>query len=175
MAITEVKRNVNLGISKIEFICPECKAKKSLNVPNSVIAEAKQLTTMSIARGLVCDHQFQAFVDKQFRVRGYQRVDFEFESTSNQKKDLDQNEQAQEEKELFRNLVLEGNFLEFKPQIKGKNRKDLVENRNIKTKRKELDIEEIYEEFWEFIDENNDKFKDFIQNDSRRNEIHLDY
>ena len=78
MAVTEVKTNISIDTSKVEFICPVCKSKKLLEIPNSVIVEAKQLTTMSIARGLVCDHQFQAFVDKQFQVRGYQRVDFLF-------------------------------------------------------------------------------------------------
>ncbi|MFW9829414.1 MAG: hypothetical protein ACFFEY_17705 [Candidatus Thorarchaeota archaeon] len=175
MAITEVKKNVNLDTVKIEFICPVCKAKKSLDVPNSVIAEAKQLTTMSIARGLVCDHQFQAFVDKQLQVRGYQRVDFEFDSISNQEKVLNQKEKKQEDKELYKNLVLEGDFLEFKPQIKKKNLNSWVQNKRIQLQKKELDLKEIYEEFWEFIDESNDKFKDFIDNDSRRNKTLLNY
>ncbi|MFX1452620.1 MAG: hypothetical protein ACFFCM_17415, partial [Promethearchaeota archaeon] len=38
----------------------------------------KHLTTISIPSGSVCDHGFQAFVDKNYKVRGYQIVDFEF-------------------------------------------------------------------------------------------------
>ena len=56
---------------------------------------------MSIARGLVCEHQFQAFVDKQFKVRGYQRVDFEFESQSNEKKNDISRKFEENEQELF--------------------------------------------------------------------------
>ena len=109
MAITEVKKNIKIGKSKIEFICPVCKAKKFLKIPNSVIAEAKQLTTMSIAKGLVCDHQFQAFVDKNFQIRGYQRVDFEFESTERKVSNSKPKRIREDDKEIFKNLIIEGN------------------------------------------------------------------
>jgi len=167
MAITEVKSNAKIDISKIHFICPVCKSKKLLEVPKSVIEEAKQLTTMSIARGLVCEHQFQAFVDKNFQVRGYQRVDFEIENKLNQEKSSNLSSFRQNNEELFENLVLEGNYLEYKPQkINGK------KNGYQKTPshQNEMTLEEIYNEFWEFIDENNEKFKDFIDKDSRRNQ-----
>jgi len=35
------------------------------------------LTTVSIPFGLICNHSFNAFIDKKFKVRGYQKVDFE--------------------------------------------------------------------------------------------------
>lgn len=48
-------------------------------MPVKVINSAKQLTTVSIPSGTVCEeHSFQAFSDKNFIVRGYQSVDFEF-------------------------------------------------------------------------------------------------
>jgi len=62
----------------ILVICPTCKTKKELKIPTKIINQAKQLTTVSIPLGAVCEHGFQAFVDKNFIVRGYQRVDFEF-------------------------------------------------------------------------------------------------
>ena len=126
MAITEVKKNVKIGKSKIEFICPVCKSKKFLEIPNSVIAEAKQLTTMSIAKGLVCDHQFQAFVDKNFQVRGYQRVDFEFESIERNESNSNPKQFKEDESEILDNLILEGNYLEYRPK------KILNNNDNIK-------------------------------------------
>ena len=58
--------------------CPNCKASRKLRVPVKIINQSKQLTTISIPSGLNCDHSFQAFVDKNFIVRGYQTVDFEF-------------------------------------------------------------------------------------------------
>lgn len=62
----------------INIICPSCKSKKELKIPTKVINQAKQLTTVSIPSGAVCKHGFQAFVDKNFVVRGYQTVDFDF-------------------------------------------------------------------------------------------------
>jgi len=58
--------------------CPICDIKKNLNMPYKIINQSKQLTTVSIPKGLVCEHSFQAFLDKNFKVRGYQKVDFEF-------------------------------------------------------------------------------------------------
>ena len=63
---------------EIQVICPTCKTKKALRIPSKIINHAKQLTTVSIPSGAVCEHGFQSFVDKNFKVRGYQKVDFEF-------------------------------------------------------------------------------------------------
>lgn len=38
-------------------------------------------------------------------------------------------------------------------------------------KRKEMTLEEIYDEFWEFIDDNNHEFREFIIKDPRRGTI----
>ena len=175
MAITEVKRNVNINRSKVEFICPVCKSKKSLEIPKTVISEAKQLTTMSIARGLVCEHQFQAFVDKNFQVRGYQRVDFEFENKSNDEKSSDFNSIKQDDFDLFENLILEGNYIEYKPKEIPKIIHNRQKNRKTNFQKKNMSLEDIYNEFWEFIDENNEKFRVFINKDPRRSQNPLLY
>ena len=65
-------------LASIHVVCPSCKSKKDLRIPTKIINQAKQLTTVSIPSGAVCEHGFQAFVDKNFKVRGYQKVDFEF-------------------------------------------------------------------------------------------------
>ena len=62
----------------ILIVCPTCGVKKDLKFPTKIINQAKQLTTVSIPAGTVCEHGFQSFVDKNFKVRGYQKVDFEF-------------------------------------------------------------------------------------------------
>ncbi|MFW9819627.1 MAG: hypothetical protein ACFFE5_08465, partial [Candidatus Thorarchaeota archaeon] len=62
----------------IHVICPTCKSKKELKIPTKIINQAKHLTTVSIPSGAVCKHGFQAFIDKNFVVRGYQKVDFDF-------------------------------------------------------------------------------------------------
>jgi len=64
----------------LKFICPVCRSEKKLQVPKSIVLEAKEhLTTMFIDRGLVCDHQFQALIDKNFIIQRYHIVDFEGE------------------------------------------------------------------------------------------------
>ncbi len=63
---------------EVLIVCPKCRQNKQLSVPKKIINQSKQLTTVSIPSGLCCEHGFQAFIDKQFKVRGYQQVDFDF-------------------------------------------------------------------------------------------------
>jgi hypothetical protein len=85
-------------LQDILIVCPKCKVNKKLKIPKKVINTAKQLTTISIPSNLCCEHSFQAFVDKNFIVRGYQSVDFEFthlelyESSDSTFEDQDQGE-----------------------------------------------------------------------------------
>lgn len=58
-------------------MCPKCQTKKIINVPIKIINQSKQLTTVSVPLGLICNHSFQAFIDKNFKIRAYQKVDFE--------------------------------------------------------------------------------------------------
>ena len=59
---------------EINSVCPVYKSEKVLPFSRNIISRATILTTMSIAKGSVCKHQFQAFIDKNFRVRGYHQV-----------------------------------------------------------------------------------------------------
>ena len=59
----------------VKFVCPVCKSEKELKISTSIISDAKQLTTISIQKNEICEHHFQAFIDKNFKVRGYQKVD----------------------------------------------------------------------------------------------------
>ena len=171
----------------IKFICPVCKAYKFVNIPESVINSAHQLTTVSIPKGLVCRHHFQAFVDKNFAIRGYQKVDFELAF------DLLQKKNAKKPCEDFhKQLLIDGNYVEFTPLDLGKLKKMKKEklfikeeilsnplNKAIESKEKNkpaksgsyMSLEEIYNEFWELIDDNNVEFKQFIELDERRKKI----
>ncbi len=121
----------------IKFICPNCKAEKEINIPIEVVNNSSQLTTVSIPKRLICEHHFQAFIDKNFKVRGYQKVDFEIENRP------------------FK--------INEKLSSKGGQDKGANLHKQIGTK-----LKEIYEEFWEFIDDNNAYFKEFIKKDKRR-------
>jgi hypothetical protein len=62
----------------VKIICPECNSSEELQIPKKIINQSKQLTTVSIPSNLICEHSFQAFIDKNFHIRGYQKVDFDF-------------------------------------------------------------------------------------------------
>lgn len=182
MEIPDLESNIEINTSfeekKVLFICPVCKAKKGLEVPKSVIKKAKQITTMSIARGLVCAHQFQAFVDKHFKVRGYQRVDFELENQNKDEQEIISSRFKETEEELFENLILEGNYVEYKPkkrinynkkqrgiELMNSQKKTVQKNKQKLIKKKKMTLKEIYEEFKDFIDVDNERFAPFIEDD----------
>jgi len=193
MALTQPTQNANTtsleDSTQIRFICPVCKTAKTLQFPKSVIIKAEGLTTMSIAKGLVCEHHFQAFVDKNCAVRGYQRVDFEFENASVRKNKLNSENLKNNDKDLFENLILEGNYLEYRPKrIKSdkdnqnnnyrvnnqtKNEKK-HQNKQNNSKNIKMTLQDIYDEFWEFIDDDNELFREFIIRDPRRKEKRYD-
>jgi len=58
--------------------CPECQTQKYLKVPLKILEQSENVVTISIPTGMICEHHFQAFVDHNSAVRGYQVVDFEF-------------------------------------------------------------------------------------------------
>ena len=175
MAVTKLSHSTDItpldNPAKIQFICPVCKAEKALQFPKSVITQAKGLSTLSIASGLVCEHQFQAFVDKNCAVRGYQRVDFEFEKIKTEEQRLQNRENKTNDDELFENLILEGNYLEYTPKQEKENKvvkKQKVQDDPIQENKS---LQEIYNEFWEFIDEDNERFQEFIKYDVRRKNL----
>ena len=72
----QVQQIPSFETTTISIICPICKKNKNVVIPKSIINEAKLLTAVSIAKDIVCEHHFQAFVDKNYIVRGYQKIDF---------------------------------------------------------------------------------------------------
>lgn len=61
----------------IDVICPVCKSQDSIHIPHNILKKVG-LITISIPKDSICEHHFQVFIDKDFKVRGYQKVDFEF-------------------------------------------------------------------------------------------------
>jgi hypothetical protein len=158
--------------SKVKITCPVCKVNKELKFPKSVINEANQLTTISLPKGLLCDHHFQAFLDKNFVVRGYQKVDFEFEPQKFINPKADVKLFNENDEEFFDNLIIEGDFVEYIPKRKN-NRDSHPFSKNTELNTGKRNIKDIYDEFWEFIDEKNIEFKEFIEKDKRRLKLKL--
>jgi len=149
----------------VNIICPICKSKKDITVPVSIINQTG-LTTVSIPKDLVCKHHFQVFIDKQFKVRGYQKIDLDLALNKNKVSNIDNLNKNDDQ--LFENLILEGNYLEYKPKKVKKIHMNSEPEKIVSNETKEMTLKEIYEEFWEFIDDNNPEFKDFIIKDKKR-------
>lgn len=61
---------------KIEVVCPICKTSKEIDIPERIINRESFLTSVLIPEFRVCNHAFMQFINKDFEVRGYQKVDF---------------------------------------------------------------------------------------------------
>ncbi|MHA2425357.1 MAG: hypothetical protein ACXAEF_11245 [Candidatus Thorarchaeota archaeon] len=109
----ETKGNtINLTI-----ICPDsaCGTKKEITVPaDNLKQSASGIVTISISKGLVCDHSFQVFVDANGRVRGYKKPDFELSFTPEQES-VDSTTQYEETERILSGAqVILGDELFFK-------------------------------------------------------------
>ncbi|MBN1802414.1 MAG: hypothetical protein JW891_12960 [Candidatus Lokiarchaeota archaeon] len=60
----------------VQVQCPACQHKKIIHLPKNIVKRTG-LTTISIPKNTICEHQFQIFLDANLIVRGYQKVDFE--------------------------------------------------------------------------------------------------
>ncbi len=163
--------NVYAKTHKFQVICPICKKREIIGIPESRLKNNSPLTTISIHKGLICEHHFQFFLDRNFQIRGYQKVDLELQQESSKKlrngiKVFNQNKDNI--KANFENLDPEGEKIRQIPlsQEKHKEEKKQKEVHVLPSKKKNM--KEIYEEFWEFIDDNNKTFLDYIINDKRR-------
>ena len=75
-----IKTKICYKISSVEvlFQCPKCGKSSKLEVPNYLLINCKNIITLSIPSGIICEHSIQAYIDKHFKVRGIEVADFEF-------------------------------------------------------------------------------------------------
>jgi translation elongation factor EF-4 len=154
----------------IEVICPVCKAKRVIQIPKSVVNQASQLTTISVPQGKVCQHHFQLFIDKNFSIRGYQKVDFQVnpgEIKKDKRLKPTYKDHFVNSLDLYQSNNSEDNSSKIIPEKPNyqKRTSNFEENFN---KKNNMTLQEIYEEFWEFIDDNNEVFRRFIIKDKNR-------
>ena len=153
---------VPVTTQKIQIICPICKTRDLIGVPKRELNKSSHLTTISIQKGLICPHHFQVFVDKNLQIRGYQKVDFELNNENSRKlrngvKAFKQNKELN--KDIFKSPVESNDLLKFKENVN--KFQEIVKEKKKKT------MKELYDEFWEFIEEDNKIFQNFIINDIR--------
>jgi len=84
---------------KILLRCPKCETQKRIKVPSKIITQSGAVITIGIPVGLICDHSFQAYVDKYSGVRGYQVVDFVIPKTEYYQSDLPKEDQKLKDKQ----------------------------------------------------------------------------
>jgi len=158
--------------NKFQVICPICKRREIIGIPESRLKNNSPLTTISIHKGLICEHHFQFFLDKNFQIRGYQKVDLELQQESSKTlrngiKVFNQNKERN--KANFENLFPEGEKIKLIPLSEEKNKEDkTLKQTRVLLSSKKKSLKEIYEEFWEFIDDSNKTFLDYITKDKRR-------
>ncbi len=157
----------------VQVICPVCKAQNTVRIPKSVINQASQLTTVSVPKGEICQHHFQLFIDKNFKIRGYQKVDFQLDSENDKKKKNlkhSYKDNYVSSLKLYKSSVSKDNSIKNVPK-KPDNKKEtkiIEESFNRKNHRT---LQDIYEEFWEFISDNNEIFQKFIVKDKKRRSL----
>jgi hypothetical protein len=157
---------------KIEVVCPICKNRDLIGIPQKSINKSSHLTTISIHKGLICPHHFQFFIDKNLQIRGYQKVDFELNNNNSKKltngiKAFNDNG-MKDNTPLFQNFHRKEEIIEQKEITLIQRKKDAEMYQKKQSQKKKKSLKEIYDEFWEFIEEDNNLFEDFILNDKRR-------
>jgi len=157
----------------VQVICPVCKTQNTIRIPKSVINQASQLTTVSVPKGEICQHHFQLFIDKNFKIRGYQKVDFQLDSENDKKKkNLRHNykENFVNSLNLYKSSVSKDNSIKNVPK-KPDNKKETKKSEESFTRKNHRTLQDIYDEFWEFISDNNEIFQKFIVKDKTRRSL----
>ncbi|MFX1426946.1 MAG: hypothetical protein ACFFBE_10880 [Promethearchaeota archaeon] len=62
----------------VQINCPMCEKEKSLKIPMKIINQNLVITTINIPKGMICEHSFQVLIDKSYKIRRYQLIDYEF-------------------------------------------------------------------------------------------------
>ncbi|MHA1274340.1 MAG: hypothetical protein ACTSVV_13830 [Promethearchaeota archaeon] len=205
----ELNNKILKNKKRIRVICPVCRKDKYIAIPISIVKNSSNVATFSIPKNMVCNHHFQIFVDKDFKVRGYQKVDAIIDDKIMAP---EVSNDYNNDNELFENLIIEGNHIEWKPLKKNKkpelrkeneyfiNNSKIQNDKTIKElksepnspslekqinntlkglnalrefkinnkQKRDMTIEDVYNEFWEFIDDDNELFAEFINKDKRR-------
>jgi hypothetical protein len=157
--------------NKIQVICPICKTRDVVGIPPSGLNKKSQLTTISVHKGLICPHHFQFFMDSNFQIRGYQKVDLELNQENSKKlmNGVKAFKQAENKSgDLFEKVILDGNSVKYQPLNSNQITERINSPKEKISKRKKMTSKEIYEEFWEFIDDTNKTFHEFMIKDNRR-------
>lgn len=167
MAILEsnVSKNIDSEFVIVPVVCPICNSKKEVNVPKSVMSRTKNLATISIQEDITCKHHFQIFIDKNYAVRGYQKVDFQIGSNFKEPKKLHEHQLKNNKNSVSEKSQFLYDSHESRSLVKGAMPNQVKKEERTKGK---MTLKNVYEEFREFIDDDNEEFMEFISKDKKR-------
>ena len=61
----------------VKIICPKCKASKKIPIPKDIIKKKETgATSVYVPAHMVCEHEFYAYIDKNFMVRDYLLLEY---------------------------------------------------------------------------------------------------
>ncbi len=61
---------------KVRIICPFCGDQKVLELPSDCVNKSSPLTSILIQSDTICYHNFVAYLDRDFKIRGTQKIDY---------------------------------------------------------------------------------------------------
>lgn len=64
---------------EVRLQCPNCRAVGFRKIPSSLVDEVEGLASVLVPKSAICEHAFQVYLDRDFNVRGYQKVDHAIE------------------------------------------------------------------------------------------------
>lgn len=62
----------------IIITCPVCAANDEISFPKEIFSRENQIITVSIPQGTICEHPFQLYLDNDYNIKGYQKIDYTF-------------------------------------------------------------------------------------------------
>ncbi len=73
---SKVQVKAILRYKKVRVSCPICNAQKLLEFPLNCVNTSNPLTLVLILNDKICVHSFIVYLDRDFKVRGTQKIDF---------------------------------------------------------------------------------------------------
>ena len=90
----------------IRLFCPICKAQKEVLISKKKLLRKEGLTTIAIPKDFMCLHSFLAFVDRNGKIRGYQKNDLEIITDENYEKENKQTHEERDSSKLILKLKI---------------------------------------------------------------------
>ena len=66
---------------KVDLICPDCSEKGNIEIFTDIKSDfSRGLIAVNIKKGIICSHEFIAYIDRNYKVRDYFIADFKIKT-----------------------------------------------------------------------------------------------